>query len=81
MLEGWEWLIIFGFAFAIIVVIAVVLLTRNKQQNMIPAPPPAPSYISSQNIQRLEQLKILMDRGLISKEDYEEQKKRILDST
>lgn len=81
MLEGWEWIIILGFAFFIVVVIAVVFLLRNnKQQNIVPAPPPAQSYLSNESIQKLEQLKIMMDRGLISNQDYEEQKKRILNT-
>ena len=81
MLEGWEWIIILGLVFFIVAVVALVLLLRNnKQQNIVLAPPPAQSYLSNGSIQKLEQLKIMVDRGLISKEDYEEQKKRILNS-
>ena len=37
--------------------------------------------LSSQGMQRLEQLKNMLDKGLITQQDYDEQKKKLLGKT
>ena len=78
MLEGWEWIIIMVLgAFVVTAIIVVVFLSRhNPQQNASIQTPTQNS--SNDNFQKLQQLKTMLDKGLITQEDYDEQKKRIL---
>ena len=81
MLEGWEWIIILGLAGLVgtlIVVVVVAFLFRSKPQGITVPPPPPASYPANDKTKRLEQLKIMLDRGLITQYDYEEQKEHIL---
>jgi hypothetical protein len=43
--------------------------------------PQTSGVLSSQGIQKLEQLKGMLDKGLITQQDYDEQKKKLLDQT
>ena len=80
MLEGWEWIIIMGLGLftvtAVIVVVVVFLSRHNPQQNNSIQTPIQNS--SNDTFQKLQQLKTMLDKGLITQEDYDEQKKRIL---
>jgi hypothetical protein len=79
MLEGWEWIIIMvlgAFIVTAVIVIIVVFLSRhNPQQNT--SIPTSMQNSSNDTFQKL-QLKTMLDKELITQEDYDEQKKRIL---
>jgi uncharacterized membrane protein len=80
MLEGWEWIIIMGlgaFIVTAVIVIVVVFLSRHNSQQNTSIPTPMQNS-SNDTFQKLQQLKTMLDKGLITQEDYDEQKKRIL---
>jgi hypothetical protein len=80
MLEGWEWIIIMGlgaFIVTAVIVIVVVFLSRHNSQQNTSIPTPIQNS-SNDTFQKLQQLKTMLDKGLITQEDYDEQKKRIL---
>jgi hypothetical protein len=80
MLEGWEWIIIMGlgaFIVTAVIVIVVVFLSRHNSQQITSIPTPMQNS-SNDTFQKLQQLKTMLDKGLITQEDYDEQKKRIL---
>jgi uncharacterized membrane protein len=80
MLEGWEWIIIMvlgAFIVTAIVVIVVVFLSRHNPLQNTSIPTPVQNS-SNDTFQKLQQLKTMLDKGLITQEDYDEQKKRIL---
>ncbi len=66
-----------AFVVAAVIIIIVVFLSRHNQQqnNSIPTPM---QNSSNDTFQKLQQLKTMLDKGLITQADYDEQKKRIL---
>ena len=71
-----------GLFFGIFAVIAILFVKSNRPENTISSNAYLPNSTSSENhnndVERLSNLKSLKDQGLITQEDYDEQKSKIL---
>jgi hypothetical protein len=78
-----------GIAAAVIIVMLAILLVTRRRGRKLPQSQPTPTArstpaqqlrpITPEVAQKLQQLKSMLDAGLITQEDYEAQKKRLLE--